>query len=105
MSDLDPETFEAEKYVEFFPKLQQAYKNAFNRVNEQYDAELVHGIDQQVLNESEPHYEGDGEFTIDVPDDPYDRLQGVVVDREKFEHVLDAYLDEIEVELKRVFDV
>ncbi|NHN43618.1 hypothetical protein G9C85_18520 [Halorubellus sp. JP-L1] len=105
MSDLDPETFEEEKYVEYFPKLQQAYKNAFNRVNERYDAELVHAIDQQVLNESEPHYEGDGEFTMALPDDPYDRLEGVIVDREKFEAVLDAYVDEIKTELRRVFSV
>ncbi|WP_227133949.1 DUF5783 family protein [Halorubellus salinus] len=105
MTDLDPETFEEEKYVDYFPKLQQAYKNAFNRVNEQYDAELVHAIDQQVLNESEPHYEGDGEFTIDLPDDPYDRLEGVLADREKFDAVLDAYLDEIKTELERVFSV
>jgi hypothetical protein len=105
MTDLDPETFEAEKYVDYFPKLQRAYKNAFNRVNERYDAELVHAIDQQVLNESEPHYEGDGEFSMELPDDPYDRLEGVIVDREKFEGVLDAYVDEIKTELRRVFNV
>jgi hypothetical protein len=105
MTDLDPETFEAEKYVEFFPKLQHAYKNAFNRVNERYDAELVHAIDQQVLNESEPHYEGDGEFEIELPDDPYDRLEGVLADEEKFDAVLSAYVAEIETELERVFGV
>jgi hypothetical protein len=105
MTDLDPETFEEEKYVDFFPKLQQAYKNAFNRVNEQYDAELVHAIDQQVLNESEPHYEGDGEFSMELPEDPYDRLEGVIVDREKFEGVLEAYVEEIKTELRRVFSV
>ena len=102
---MDPERFEAEKYADYFPQLQQAYKNAFNRVNERYDAELVHAIDQQVLDESEPHYEGDGEFTMALPEDPYDRLEGVIVDREKFDAVLDAYVAEIKTELRRVFDV
>ncbi|MCT9094788.1 DUF5783 family protein [Haloarchaeobius sp. HME9146] len=105
MQDLDPETFEEEKYVEYFPRLQQAYKNAFNTFNEKYDSQLIHGIDQQVLNESEPHYEGDGEFTIELPEDPYDRLTAVVVDEEKFDAVLEEYCDEIESELRRVFNI
>ncbi|WP_435334273.1 DUF5783 family protein [Haloarchaeobius sp. TZWWS8] len=105
MTDLDPETFEEEKYVEYFPRLQQAYKNAFNTMNEAYDSQLIHGIDQQVLNESEPHYEGDGEFSIELPDDPYERLTAVVVDEEKFDEVLSEYLEKIEWELKRVFSM
>ncbi|WP_267641269.1 DUF5783 family protein [Haloarchaeobius amylolyticus] len=105
MEDLDPETFEEEKYVEYFPRLQQAYKNAFNTLNEKYDSQLIHGIDQQVLNESEPHYEGDGEFTIELPDEPYDRLTGVVVAEEKFDAILSEYTDEIESELRRVFNI
>ena len=102
MADFDPEKFE-DKYVHYFNELQKAYKNAFETMNEAFDSELVHGIDQFVLNESEPFYEGDGRFRIDLPDDPYDRLQGVVVDREKFEHVLDRYEDELEAELRAVF--
>ncbi len=102
MADFDPEQFE-DKYANYFPELQQAYKNAFNRMNDQYDSELVHAIDQQVLNESEPFYEGDGEFRVELPDDPYGRLSGVLVDEERFEHVLERHVEEIETELQRVF--
>ncbi|ELZ19128.1 DUF5783 family protein [Natrinema limicola] len=102
MADFDPEQFE-DKYANYFPELQQAYKNAFNRMNDQYDSELVHAIDQQVLNESEPFYEGDGEFRIELPDDPYGRLSGVLVDEERFEQVLERHIEEIEAELQRVF--
>ncbi|WP_255151222.1 DUF5783 family protein [Halorarius halobius] len=103
---LDPETFEEQKYVDYFPKLQQAYKSAFNRMNERYDSTLVHGIDQSILNESEPHYEGDGEFTVELPDDPHDRIDGVVVvSDEKLDELLDVYVEELKTELRRVFDV
>ncbi|WP_339105492.1 DUF5783 family protein [Haloterrigena salinisoli] len=102
MADFDPEKFE-DKYANYFPELQQAYKNAFNRMNDQYDSELVHAIDQQVLNESEPFYEGDGEFRVELPEDPYDRLTGVLVERDRFEEILERHVDEIETELQRVF--
>ncbi len=100
---MDADTFEEKKYVEFFPQLQQAYKNAFNRVNERYDSTLVHGIDQQVLNESEPFFDDETGFTVELPDDPYERLTGVLVDEEKFEAVLAEYIEEIERELERTF--
>ncbi len=120
MVEFDPEKFE-DKYANYFPELQQAYKNAFNRMNDNYDSELVHAIDQQVLNESEPFYEGnaeqrsaddssgqsprehDGEFRIELPDDPYGRLSGVVVEEERFEQVLERHVEEIETELERIF--
>ena len=101
---MDAETFDEQKYVDLFPQLQQAYKNVFNRMNEEYDSTLIHGIDQQVLNESEPFYDDDaGEFYVELPDDPYDRLSGVVVAEERFESVLAAYVEEIEAELERTF--
>ena len=100
---MDADTFEEKKYVEFFPQLQQAYKNAFNRVNERYDSTLVHGIDQQVLNESEPFFDDETGFTVELPEDPYERLTGVLVDEEKFETVLADYVEEIERELERAF--
>ncbi len=103
MTEFDPEQFE-DKYANYFPELQRAYKNAFETMNDAYDSQLIHGIDQQVLNESEPFYEGDGEFRIELPEEPYERLTAVVVDREKFEAVLERYLDEIEAELRRVFE-
>ncbi len=102
MADFDPEKFE-DKYANYFPELQQAYKNAFNRMNDRYDSELVHAIDQQVLNESEPFYEGDGEFRVELPNNPYDRLAGVVVEEDRFEQVLEKHVEEIESELQRVF--
>ena len=103
MTEFDPEKFE-DKYVHYFDDLQRAYKNAFDHMNDRYDSELIHAIDQQVLNESEPFYE-DGEFSVDLPSDPYDRIQGVLVERDRFEEVLDVYVDRIEDELHRVFDV
>ncbi|WP_458189535.1 DUF5783 family protein [Haladaptatus sp. NG-WS-4] len=102
MTEFDPEKFE-DKYVHYFNELQRAYKNAFNELNERYDSELIHAIDQQILNESEPFYEGDGEFRIELPDDPTDRLQGVLVDDEKVEGILDIYVERIETELRRIF--
>jgi len=102
MTDFDPEAFE-DKYANYFTELQQAYKNAFTRMNDRYDSELIHAIDQFVLNESEPIYDGDGQFHIDLPADPYDRLQGVLVDQEKFDAIMDEYLDELEAEHRAIF--
>ncbi|MFB6166266.1 MAG: DUF5783 family protein [Haloarculaceae archaeon] len=102
MTDFDPERFE-DKYAEYFAELQDAYKRAFQTMNDRYDSELIHGIDQFVLNESEPMYEGDGQFRIDLPDQPYERLEGVLVDEEKFEQVLDRYRAELRTELRVVF--
>ena len=103
MVEFDPEQFE-DKYANYFPQLQRAYKNAFNTMNDAYDSTLIHAIDQQVLNESEPFYAPDREgFDIELPDDPYERLEGVVVDRERFEAVLEEYTAEIETELRQLF--
>ena len=102
MAEFDPEKFE-DKYVHYFNELQRAYKNAFNYMNERYDSELVHAIDQQILNESEPFYEGDGEFSVDLPENPADRVQGVLVPDEKIEETLSVYVERIESELRRVF--
>ncbi|ERH07304.1 MAG: hypothetical protein J07HN4v3_02943 [Halonotius sp. J07HN4] len=104
MVEFDPEKFE-DKYEHYFPQLQRAYKNAFNTMNDTYDSTLIHGIDQQVLNESEPMYDPESGFTISLPDDPYDRLTGVVVDRKTFEETLDHYTEEIETELRQLFEL
>jgi predicted GTPase len=98
----DPEKFE-DKYANYFTELQRAYKQAFDVMKERFDNELVHAIDQQILNESEPFYEGDGQFRIDLPDDPADRIQGVIVADEKVEQVLEHYVEELERQLRRVF--
>jgi hypothetical protein len=103
MADFDPEKFE-DKYVHYFTELQRAYKNAFETMNEAYDSELVHAIDQQVLNESEPFYE-DGDFRVELPPDPADRVTAVVVDDEKLSATLERYVEEIVVELRAAFGV
>jgi hypothetical protein len=105
MADLTPEEFEEEKYVEYFPKLQTAYKRAFDEMNETYNSDLVHGIDQTILAESEPHYEGDGEFTVDLPEDPLSRLDGVIATDDQAEQVLDIYVEELKSELRNTFGV
>ena len=102
MAEFDPEKFE-DKYEYYFTELQRAYKAAFETMNDAYDSELVHAIDQQILSESEPFYEGDGRFRIDLPEDPLDRLTAVVVDDEKAEATLDRYVEEIKRELRAVF--
>ena len=103
MADFDPERFE-DKYANYFTELQQAYKNAFDTMNDRYDSELIHAIDQQILAESEPFYEGDGEFRIELPEDPTDRLSAILTaDDEKVETILDRYVAEIEDEIRAVF--
>lgn len=102
MTEFDPELFE-DKYVHYFTELQEAYKRAFDTMNEDYDSQLIHTIDQQVLNESEPFYD-DGAFRIDLPENPMARAD-TVVSEEKFEHILDRYTDELCKELRVVFDL
>jgi hypothetical protein len=104
MAAFDPERFEAEKYDTYFADLQEAYRMAFDRMRERYDSTLVHAIDQQVLNESEPVFEN-GEFDIRLPEDPHDRLTGVVVERETAETVLGRYTEELCRALREVFGV
>ena len=103
MTEFDPERFEA-KYAEYFAELQTAYREAFETMSDRYDSDLVHAIDQQVLNESEPFYEGNGEFRLELPDDPTERVTAIIVDDEKLEVVLEIYSTEIERELRAVFE-
>ncbi|ELZ41186.1 hypothetical protein C463_13114 [Halorubrum californiense DSM 19288] len=102
--EFDPEKFE-DKYANYFNELQRAYKNAFNQMNDRYDSELIHGIDQTVLNESEPFYE-DGAFRVELPENPRERIRGAVaVDDETFEETLEEYVERIESELYRTLGV
>jgi len=103
MTEFDPKQFE-DKYANYFPELQKAYKMAFETMNDRYDSTLIHAIDQQILAESEPFYDGDGTFRVELPEDPYVRLDGVTVDRERFEETMDRYCAEIESELCAVFE-
>ena len=119
MTEFDPEKFE-EKYVYYFEELEEAYSNAYNQLHGRYDSSVLRAIDRKVLSESEPFYEGsaerssadseaaeprehDGEFRVELPNDPYDRLTGVVVEKDRFEQVLEKHVEEIETELERVF--
>jgi hypothetical protein len=104
MTDFDPDAFE-DKYANYFPELQKAYKQAFEALNDRYDSELVHAIDQQILNESEPFYDDERGFYVELPDEPRERLTAVIVDDEKFETVLSAFVAEIESQLHDIFGV
>ncbi|WP_458210205.1 DUF5783 family protein [Haladaptatus sp. NG-SE-30] len=103
MTSFDAEKFE-EKYVNYFDELQEAYSNAFQYMHGRYDSNLLRSIDHKVLNESEPFYEGDGEFRVELPDNPRDRVQPVSIDDDEFDAVLREFVERIELELRRVFE-
>jgi len=105
MAEFDPECFE-DKYEHYFAELQTAYREAFEAMNDRYDSELVHAIDQGVLAESEPFWEGD-EFRVAVPEDPVARIAaaGVLVDEDHAAEVVDEYVERLETELLAVFDL
>ncbi|MFB6128360.1 MAG: DUF5783 family protein [Halorhabdus sp.] len=100
MTDFDPDRFE-EKYEHYFTELQQAYRQAFEAMSERHDSDLIHAIDQRILAESEPFFEGDGEFRIELPEDATDRLPDVDADR--LDTVLEEYTDELATQLRSVF--
>jgi hypothetical protein len=56
-----------------------------------------------VLNESEPVYEGDGQFRITLPDDIEGRKQTLSGDEETFDALLTEFVDRIEDELRQIF--
>jgi hypothetical protein len=102
MTEFDPEKFE-EKYVHYFEELETAYSNAYQQLHGQTNSEVLRAIDRQVLNESEPVYEGDGRFRVTLPDDIEERRQNLPGDEETFNAVLAEFVDRIEDELRRVF--
>lgn len=101
MTEFDPEKFEA-KYVHYFEELEAAYTAAYQDLHGEVDSGILRPIDRRVLSASEPFYEGDGEFRVDLPDDPYERA-GQPGDKEQFEAVLDTLVDGIERELREEF--
>ena len=103
MTEFDPEKFE-DKYVHYFEELQEAYSNAYNQLHGRYDSQVLKAIDRKVLSESEPFYEGDGEFRVELPDDARERV-GPVADHEQFDVVLEELVERIERELERIFGV
>ncbi|MFB6079855.1 MAG: DUF5783 family protein [Haloferacaceae archaeon] len=102
MAAFDPEKFE-DKYVHYLDELQQAYRNAFQAMHGRYDSTLLRAIDRRVLDESEPFYEGNGEFRVELPADPRDRVGELPVDDEEFDAVLSEFVTRVEDELRRVF--
>ncbi|SEH11224.1 hypothetical protein SAMN04487967_0254 [Natronorubrum sediminis] len=101
MTEFDPEKFE-EKYVYYFEELEEAYSNAYNQLHGRYDSAVLRAIDRKVLSESEPFYVGDGEFSVELPDDARERV-GSVADHDQFETVLTELRERIERELQRIF--
>ncbi len=97
MAEFDPQKFE-DKYTHYFAELQRAYQDAFEEMNDAYESDLIHAIDQHILAESEPFYEGGGDFRVELPDDAADR-----VDHENLEAVLEEYVERIETSLTTVF--
>jgi len=107
MTELDPEKFE-DKYEHYFAELQTAYREAFEAMNDRYDSELVHAIDQGVLAESEPFWEGpDDGFRVELPEDPVARLAttGVLVEEDHARSVIDEYVERLEAELLAAFEL
>jgi hypothetical protein len=102
MTEFDPEKFE-EKYVHYFEELETAYSNAYQQLHEKVDSEVLRGIDRHVLNESEPVYEGNGNFHVVLPDDVEERAESLPGDAETFNKVLDEFTTRIESELRRIF--
>jgi hypothetical protein len=103
VTEFDPEKFE-EKYVHYFEELETAYSNAYQALHGRYDSTVLKAVDRQVLSESEPMYEGDGEFRVELPENPRDRVSESVAASEQFDEVLDAMTDGIERELREVFE-
>ena len=101
MTEFDPEKFD-EKYVYHLEELETAYSEAYQRLHGRSDSTVLKAVDRRVLDESEPVYEGDGEFGVELPEDPYDRVGDL--DEETFEDVLDAMVEGIEEELARIFE-
>ena len=100
--EFDPEKFE-EKYVHYFEELQEAYSNAYNQLHGRYDSEILKAVDRKLLSESEPFYEGDGEFRVDLPDERVEEVRAAVSDPDQFDTVLEELTDRIEAELRRIF--
>jgi hypothetical protein len=102
VTEFDPEKFEA-KYVHYFEELQEAYSNAYNRLHGRYDSEILRAIDRRVMSESEPVYQGDGEFRVDVPDERVREVRAGF-DGERFDTVLGKYRTGIAAELSQRFE-
>jgi len=75
-------------------------------MNDRYDSELIHGIDQTVLNERVRTVLRGRRVPRRTPREPRERIRGAVpVDDELFKEALNEYVDRIESELYRTLGV
>lgn len=102
MTEFDPDRFE-NKYVHYLDELDRAYRNAFEYMNENYNSTIVHAIDQQLLDDSEPIYSEEAGFQIELPADPRERLTGIPNRPDMIDSILETYIDRLEQELESVF--
>lgn len=103
MTEFDPEKFD-EKYVYYFEELEEAYSKAYQQLHGRVDSDVLRTIDRQVLDESEPVYEGDGSFRVAIPDGAVADARAMFDDPETFDAVLADFTDGIEAELSRTFE-
>jgi len=101
MVEFDDGRFE-EKYVHYFEELETAYSNAYQQLHGEVDSTVLKAIDRQVMNESEPVYDGDGEFTVELPENPHERVGDVP--EESFDALLAEYTELVEKELQQLFE-
>lgn len=98
MTAFDAEKFE-DKYKHYFTELQQAYRNAFEEMEQRYDSDIVHYIDQHLLAESEPFYEGDGKFRIEVANTTMQQAED-----ENITEILEEYTEVLERQIAAEFE-
>jgi len=103
VTEFNPEKFE-EKYQYYFDDIERAYSTAYQQLHGEYNSDILRAIDRNVLSESEPVYEGNGEFRVSLPDDLDERAQSLPGDEEAFNTVLEEFTAEIERELHRIFE-
>jgi hypothetical protein len=103
MTEFDAEQFE-EKYVHYFEELEQAYSDAYEQLHGTVDSRILKALDRQILAESEPVYEGDGQFRVTLPDDLAQRIEAVPGDESTVRAVLEKLTAGIERELHQTFE-
>ncbi len=103
MTEFDEEKFD-EKYVYYFEELEAAYSNAYQTLHGNADSTILKAIDRQVLSESEPVYEGDGQFRIELPDEPKSLIGDLQASEAAFDELLERFVELVEKELHEQFE-
>lgn len=102
MVEFNPEKFQ-DKYEYYFEEIESACSDAYQQLHGGYNAELLRAIDRQVRSESDPVYEGNGEFRVVLPDDTREPAQSLPGGEAAFNTVLAESTAGIERELHRLF--